>query len=112
MAVMRKLPVVLLCRRPTALPKTPNQLHSPAVPPRSRWAFLDRHERWVRDAVDVGGAADERADLRPAEPCGLDAPTRAACWGWDQGALVARKLGHEGERVIRGERWRRNGGTV
>src|SRR5438105_5574914 len=112
MAVMRKLPVVLLCRRPTALPKTPNQLHSPAVPPRSRGAFRDRHERWVRDAVDVGGAADESADLRTAKPCGPDAPTLASSWRSDPQAMVARKPGHQGEHVISRKPLRREGRTV
>ena len=112
MAVMRKLPVVLLCRRPTALPKTPNQLHSPAVPPRSRGAFRDRHERWVRDAVDVGGAADESADLRTAKPCGPDAPTLASSWRSDPQAMVARKPGHQGERVISRKPLRREGRIV
>jgi len=34
MRAMRKLPVVLICRRPTALPSTPNQPHIRSVPPR------------------------------------------------------------------------------
>ena len=53
MSVMRKLPVVLICRMRMALPETPNQLHIRSVPPRLRGALRDRHERWVRDAVDV-----------------------------------------------------------
>ena len=31
-AAMRKLPVVLICRRAVALPKTPNQRFAPAYP--------------------------------------------------------------------------------
>jgi len=60
MAAMRKLPVVLLCRRPTALPKTPNQRHISRRPASPRGAFRDRHERWVRDAVDALVSQDER----------------------------------------------------
>jgi hypothetical protein len=39
----------------------PNQMYMPRrpVPKEGRCA---RHERWVRDAVDAGGAADESAD--------------------------------------------------
>jgi hypothetical protein len=43
-----------------------------------RGAFRDRHERWVRDAMDAGGAFDESAVLRTAKPCGPDAPTLAS----------------------------------
>ena len=49
----------------------------PAVPPLSRGALRGRHERWVRDAVDASGAADESANLRTAKSCGPDAPTLA-----------------------------------
>jgi len=60
MAAMRKLPVVLLCRRPTALPKTPNQLHSPAVPPHQegRFAIVTNVEAGCDGR---GGARDECA---------------------------------------------------
>ncbi len=34
--------------------------------------------RWVRDAVDASGAADERVVLRTAKSCGPDAPTLAS----------------------------------
>jgi hypothetical protein len=33
-----------------------------AVPRTTRGALRGRHERWVRDAVDAGGARDECAD--------------------------------------------------
>jgi hypothetical protein len=53
MAVMRKLPVVLICRTPLVLPKTPNHQHPSRHPALSRGAYRDRHGRWVRDAVDA-----------------------------------------------------------
>jgi hypothetical protein len=31
----------------------PNQLYSLAIPSHTKGAFRDRHERWVRDAVDA-----------------------------------------------------------
>ncbi len=60
MRVMRNLPVVPLCRRRAALPKTPNQWLPSARPALSRGALRDRHGRWVRDAVDAVATQDER----------------------------------------------------
>jgi hypothetical protein len=51
--VMRKLPVVPLCRRPSVLLETPNQQHPSAHPAFTRGAYRDRHGRWKRDAVDA-----------------------------------------------------------
>ena len=64
-----------------------------------RGALRGRHERWVRDAVDAGGAADESANLRTAKSCGPDAPTLAfKSRGSIHGATVTTKPGHRGER--------------
>jgi hypothetical protein len=41
-------------------------LSIPAVPPRFRGAYRDRHERGA-DAVDAGGARDERAHFADGE---------------------------------------------
>jgi hypothetical protein len=72
---------------------------SPRHPRPIRGAFRDRHERWARDAVDAGGAFDERAVLRTAKSCGPDAPTLAStrdnalhCAG-----MVATSPVHQGE---------------
>jgi hypothetical protein len=35
-------------------------VYIPAIPPRTKGAFRDRHGRGRRDAVDAGGAFDER----------------------------------------------------
>ena len=61
--VMRKLPVVPLCRRPAVLLETPNQKHLSRVPPpqEGRIAIVTdvgSGMRWTRE----GSARDERAD--------------------------------------------------
>jgi hypothetical protein len=53
MCVMRKLPVVPLCRSRALLLETPNQYHLSRYPASPRGAYRDRHGRWVRDAVDA-----------------------------------------------------------
>ena len=68
------LPVVPIGRSRHPLIATPNQNQNPAIPSLIRGAYRDRHERWVRDAVDVGGASDESVCLRTAKSCGC-APT-------------------------------------
>jgi hypothetical protein len=68
-----------------------------AIPSSLRGAFRDRHGRWERDAMDAGGAADERADLRTAKSCGPDAPTLASSRRSNPPATVANKPGHRGE---------------
>jgi hypothetical protein len=45
---------------------------------RSGGAFRDRHERWVRDAMDALASPDERRQARTAKSCGLDASTLAS----------------------------------
>jgi len=67
---------------------------SPASRP-ERGAYRDRHGRWVRDAVDAGGAADESAGLRTAKSCGPDAPTLASS------SREARLLGGDGGKQAR-----------
>ena len=46
------------------------------------------------------GDARRAALVRTAKPCGPDAPTLASSWRSDPQAMVARKPGHQGERVI------------
>src|ERR1700721_3678929 len=57
---------------------SPKSLLHPPHPALTRGAYRDRHGRWVRDAVDAGGAKDESAYLRTAKACGPDAPTLAS----------------------------------
>jgi hypothetical protein len=45
-----------------------------------RGAFRDRHERWLRDAVDALALTDERRSRRTAKSCGPDIPTLISSW--------------------------------
>jgi hypothetical protein len=61
MAAMRKLPVVLICRMPLVLPKTPNQPHIRSVlsPQEGRFAIVTnvgcgmQWTLWQRKASDA-----------------------------------------------------------
>jgi hypothetical protein len=53
MHVMRKLPVVPICRTLWPLRCRANQNEHPRIPPPIRGALRDRHERWKRDAMDT-----------------------------------------------------------
>jgi hypothetical protein len=62
MRVMRKLPVVPICRMRAALSKDPNQQHICAVPLSQKGALRDRHERRKRDAMDAAARATSAAE--------------------------------------------------
>jgi hypothetical protein len=72
------------------------------IPSQKRGAYRDRHERWVRDAVDASDATDESVILRTAKSCGPDASTLASSfrWGNPLKATVTKKPDHRGERAI------------
>jgi hypothetical protein len=53
----------------------PNQPYIHGRPTPERGAYRDRHERWVRDAVDASDATDESVILRTAKSCGPVIPT-------------------------------------
>jgi len=55
------LPVVSICRNPTALRISPNQIHNSRHPGPTNEGRRDRHGRWAWDAVDAGCASDEGA---------------------------------------------------
>jgi hypothetical protein len=74
MRAMRKLPVVLICRNPTALPSPPNQRQIRRVPPSPRGAYASSRTL-RRDAMDALAAQDERRLRRTAKSCGPDTPT-------------------------------------
>jgi hypothetical protein len=78
MRAMRKLPVVPICRNPTALPLPPNQRQISPRPALTRGAYRDRHERWVRDAMDALASQDERRYCGLEKSCGPGAPTLAS----------------------------------
>jgi len=60
MLAMRKLPVALIRRNPTALPLTPNQIYDSSRPAPLKGA-LAIVTNVGRDAVDADSAQDERA---------------------------------------------------
>jgi hypothetical protein len=64
MATMRKLPVVLIYRRPTVLPNTPNQPHIRSVPPRyeGRFAIVTNVECGMRWTLWRRKTSDASAD--------------------------------------------------
>jgi len=58
------LPVVPIGRRRASLWRRANHGHFfPRPVPVDRGAYRDRHERWVRDAMDERCVTDERAAL-------------------------------------------------
>ena len=78
MRVMRNLPVVPLCRRRAALPKTPNQW-LPSALSRPLERGVSRSSRTL--GAGCGGRfgdARRAALTRTAKPCGPDAPTLAS----------------------------------
>jgi len=68
-----------------------------AHPVSIRGTLRGRHERWVRDAVDVGSASDESACLRTAKSYGPDASTLASSLRSDLQATVTNKPDHRGD---------------
>jgi hypothetical protein len=81
MHVMRKLPVVPICRMSAALRCRANQNDARACLAPIRGAARDRHGRWERDAMDAHRRAqllrDERRFVRTAKSCGPGAPMQA-----------------------------------
>jgi hypothetical protein len=67
------------------------------VPLEGRFAIVTNAGR---DAVDAGGAFDERRCLRTAKSCGPDAPTLASSRRDEAQTTVTRKPDHRGEHVI------------
>ena len=69
---------------------------SPRVSRPIRGALRDRHERLVRDAMDVDGVARRAASSRTAKSCGPDIPTLISSWRDDPPVMVAKKPGSPG----------------
>jgi hypothetical protein len=72
------LPVVPMCRSSTKLRLIPNQIYISRRPVLTQRGVSRSSRTLERDAMDAGGAADERVDLRTAKSCGPDAPTLAS----------------------------------
>src|SRR5438445_11453681 len=101
MRVMRKLPVVLLCRRLQHLPRRANQwLPSarPALDQEGRFAIVTnvgcgmRWTLWRRKTSGAIGGRRRRVVLAPRRWCQVFAESSAR-------ATVAKEPGHRGERV-------------
>ncbi len=77
MRVMRKLPVVPLCRRPSVLLETPNQQHLSGVPfpQEGRFAVVTDVGSGMRWTLWL--CVDERSLRRTAKSCGSGAPKQA-----------------------------------
>ena len=82
MLAMRKLPVVPICRNPSALPLPPNQRQIPRRPASQRGGSRSSRTRggmrWTLLA-----RKDEARLRRTAKSCGPDAPTLESSW-WRQ----------------------------
>ena len=64
-----------VCRKIFRFPRRANQRYQLAPSCTSqRGALRDRHERWVRDAVDAA-VRETGAPMRTAKSCGPDTPT-------------------------------------
>jgi hypothetical protein len=64
-------------------------------------ALRDRHERWVREAMDAAGVERRATPARTAKACGPGAPTLASSFaGSSCEATVAKEPGHRGEHEI------------
>jgi hypothetical protein len=78
MRVMRKLPVVPICRNPSALPLPPNQRQISRRPVLDKRG-VSRSSRTLGAGCDGRGSDARRAALlRTAKSCGPDAPTLAS----------------------------------
>jgi hypothetical protein len=103
MQPMRKLPVVPICRRPLLLLVPPNHKHDPRRPASmKRGVTADRHETWVRDAMDAGGV--ERAHVARTNDADADGEV---VWSWrsEAGAKSAESFADDGgnQAMVTGE---------
>src|ERR1700732_1319670 len=67
-----------MCRSSTKLRLIPNQIYISRRPVLIQRGVSRSSRTLERDAMDAGGAADERVALRTAKSCGPDAPTLAS----------------------------------
>jgi hypothetical protein len=91
MAAMRKLPVVLICRRRPALPKTPNQNDHPCV-------LLPQEGRWPSSRTLGAGCDGRFGGARRAAPIA----DGEVVWSWRPDAGV--KLAEQSEK----RRWQKS----
>ena len=100
---MRKLPVVPICRGLVLLPFPPNHKHHPRCPASmKRGVTADRHETWVRDAMDADGV--ERVHVARTNDADADGEV---VWSWrsEAGAKAAESFADDGgnQAMVTGE---------
>jgi hypothetical protein len=74
MRVMRKLPVVPFCRRPSGLPKWPNQRHHPRRPASARGTFRPIVTKREAGCDGRKTSFDVAMSLRTSKACGPGTP--------------------------------------
>ena len=99
MGVMRKLPVVPICRNPSVLPLPPNQPQISRCPVLTKGRFaivtnVGSGMRWTRQCRKTSDTT------RTAKSCGPDAPTLASRSWSDLRTTVAKGPGHRGEHEV------------
>jgi hypothetical protein len=99
---MRKLPVVPICRNPTALPLPPNQRQISRRPVLTKRGASRSSRTLGAGCGGRDGDARRAAPARTAKSCGPDAPTLASSFRGviPAQATVARKPGHRGEHEV------------
>ena len=102
-APMPDLPVVPKCRTPLALRRRANHNHALGHPASmKRGVTADRHETWVRDAVDAGGV--ERVHVARTNDADADGEV---VWSWrsEAGAKSAESFADDGgnQAMVTGE---------
>jgi hypothetical protein len=102
MGVMRKLPVVPICRNPLVLPLPPNQRQISRRPVLTKRGASRSSRTLGAGCGGRDGDARRAAPARTAKSCGPDAPTLASSFRGviPAQATVARKPGHRGEHEV------------
>jgi hypothetical protein len=99
MPAMRKLPVVLLCRRPSGCAVGQIRSTDSAVPRSQGGRFAIVTKRGA-GCDGRGGFKRRMKPWRTAKSCGPDTPTLVSSLLDDQQATVAKEPGHRGEHEI------------
>jgi hypothetical protein len=99
---MRKLPVVPICRNPTALPLPPNQRQISRRPVLTKRGASRSSRTLGAGCGGRDGDARRAAPARTAKSCGPDAPTLASSFRGviPAQATVAKEPGHRGEHEV------------
>jgi hypothetical protein len=108
MRAMRKLPVVPICRNPTALPLPPNQPQIRIIPSREEGRIAIVTKRGA-GCGGCGSAGRRTALMRTAKPCGPDAPTLASSLAefsarrrWQESPVTGESTEHAVKTIAQG----------